>query len=424
MERQITKTESYSFAKIEDQNSQIAFIAISSDLHNENSAKFEAVQSFYTEALMAGCKKLSRGAIHEELGLLGSEITINSASGYINIYLKSTDKNIAPVLEIFKNIFEAPTFDNKEIARIKLLIKNELLEKKENADAVAFEKLTNSLYDKADRRYSYDPDELITRIALITKKDLQEFHKQVMTAFWYSTVGGSAKTIVVANRVISDIKSSYQIVTRSQTHKLAVKPKRQILSNIPSRQNIEFSIGEVLPLSIHDKDYPAFMFGLNVLGNWGGFAGRLMSTVREKEGLTYGIYARTETMDSTEFGFWRIKTFFSPEKAEQGLKSTFREIKLIKEQGISDVEYQRFMNILETNQVLLNDSLIRLVREMHSFHTNDFSLEEIQQYKEKLTQVTKKEVNQALNKYLNTDKLTISAAGPVKKVKFNFLNNL
>ncbi len=416
MEQKITRKESYSIASISDNTSNIALATISIDIHEENSPKAELLQSFYTEALMSGCKEYSRAEIHEKLGLLGAEISVNTSLGYLNISLKSTADNIDAVSSLFQKIILTPVFLPKEISRIKTLLKNELLEKKENADIVALENLANELYDKSDRRYSFDPDALIAEISNITKKDLMDLHKKVLGVFWYCTVGGNVKVIKTIDESILFLKPN-QILTLGRVHKTSNKNKKFVFANIPSKQNIEFSIGGSLPISLHHEDYPAFMFGLNVLGNWGGFAGRLMSTVREKEGLTYGIYARTETMDTEEFGFWRIKSFFSPEKSEQGLKSTFREINLIKEKGISDVEYKRFKTILGTNQTLLNDSLIRVVRETHSFHIKDFTLEEIAEYKQKFVGVSKDEVNATLLKYLDTEKITVSAAGPVEKVK-------
>ena len=159
------------------------------------------------------------------------------------------------------------------------------------------------------------------------------------------------------------------------------------------------------------------MFGIAVLGKWGGFTGRLMSTVREQEGLTYGIYAKTETFYNEEQGYWRIMSFFAPEKALQGLTSTFREIKKLYQHGITESELKLFKQILSTGHVLQNDSLSSQLNDLHGYHMQKFSLQEITEHKNKIHALTVEEVNTAIKHYLNPAHLTVSGAGPTAKVK-------
>jgi len=174
-------------------------------------------------------------------------------------------------------------------------------------------------------------------------------------------------------------------------------------------------------MTLHHPDYLPFVFGLSVLGKWGGFTGRLMSTVREKEGLTYGIYAKTESVEGTEQGHYHIMTFFAPEKSVQGLTSTLREIRKIHKNGITQAEYERFQTILKTQQTLLADSLTQSIHTFHGYLMADFSIDEMHAYQNRLLTVTKKEINTALKTYLNPDKLLISGVGPVQKVKKDIL---
>ena len=142
-----------------------------------------------------------------------------------------------------------------------------------------------------------------------------------------------------------------------------------------------------------------------------------MSTVREKEGLTYGIYARTETVSGTEQGYWRIMTFFSPQQALQGLRSTIREIVLMQTKGVSQAEFKRFKEILKTQQILLADSLTSSVDELHGYICESFDLTEMATFKQRLHTVTLAEVHEAIKTHLRTDALVLSGAGPVISVK-------
>jgi zinc protease len=199
---------------------------------------------------------------------------------------------------------------------------------------------------------------------------------------------------------------------------LPVPEKREVLLvDIPNKQNIEFSVGGVLPLYPTDPEYRAFTFGMSVLGLQGGFSGRLMSTVREKEGLTYSIYGKPEKATKTEQGFWRIMTFFNPKDAVRGITSTLTQVEKMRKQGITEDELVRFKAIIETRIALKEDSLLRKLAELQNWREAGLTEEEYQLYRNDIANMTVERVNGAMKKYLDPKKIAISGAGPVSKVR-------
>ena len=186
--------------------------------------------------------------------------------------------------------------------------------------------------------------------------------------------------------------------------------------DVPARQNIELAIGNAVPLTINDDSFPGFYFAIAVLGNWGGFTGRLMQTVREKEGLTYSIYARTEGFTSSLSGHWRIFTFFDPSVFSSGISSIKKQLSLLHNKGITDDELTRFKSILHTRDVLLRDSIERYTDFLHYHAKVDLSLQVYTELQERLQDLTQSDVNQAIRNHLSSDSLKISAAGPVQQV--------
>lgn len=423
MEYNIEKTEAYSIASITRPDAETVVVYISADLHEVNSVHAQATAQMYTEALVSGCRGYDRDAFHEAISLLGASINVEIVNGELTISIKTIATNAEKVLSIFAAMMSAPTFKASEFKRIRALCINELHERMEDAKDIAQDVFVNQLYDKRDRRYSYAPEVLIREIPNITKKDLVVMHTRAMQQFWFCTIGGNEKVLRSFRHTLKAVKAKVdKDVVR--IHRQKVSFQKVVLTDIPSKQNIEFSIGGPLPLTLHHPDYLPFVFGLNVLGKWGGFTGRLMSTVREKEGLTYGIYARTETVFGDEQGYWRIMTFFAPTQTEQGIRSTLREVNAIRERGITKEEFIRFKTILGTQQSLLRDSLQRSLGELHNYHTNGFTLEEIESHKERLLTVTKREVDEALKKYIDPTKFVVSGAGPVSTVKKSLLKLL
>jgi zinc protease len=156
---------------------------------------------------------------------------------------------------------------------------------------------------------------------------------------------------------------------------------------------------------------------MSVLGISGGFSGRLMSTVREKEGLTYGIYAYLESATKDESGYMRLMTFFSPKDIIKGLTSTFREITTLYKEGITKTELNHFKTILHTRHQLIFDSLQNTTQYQHQLLLKGFDIESDYIYMEKLLSVTQTSVHTAIINHLNPASFAFSMAGPTKAVK-------
>lgn len=394
--------------------------SISIDTHAEGKdARSEALSLVYVKALLSGAGKYSREAFLDSVSLLGGSLGVSISQGVLTIGVTSLDTNASKLFELVRTMLKEPTFAPKEIARIKELLRNELHESKEDAKSESVRIFTNTLYKALDRRFSASPDELAAEVSKVAKKDLERFHTYATSGIWVFTLVAEDTLALKIQKDLLKLRSAFLSGSRAAAPhaQRAIKKREVVLSSIPSKQNIEFSIGAPLPLSITDPEYYPFLFGLQVLGKWGGFTGRLMSTVREKEGLTYGIYARTETVRNDEMGYWRIMTFFSPDKALQGLTSTLREIQLICEKGITEGEYERFKTIIATNEALLRDSILRTASDIHSYQLKGLSVAQLQEHKKKLTQVTRAEVNEALKKYMRPDALVIAGAGPTSAIQ-------
>ena len=92
---------------------------------------------------------------------------------------------------------------------------------------------------------------------------------------------------------------------------------------LKDKTSISVLLGQATGLRYQDADTVALRVGTAILGS--GFTGRLMSTVRDKEGLTYGIGAGVSE-DTFVDGAWSINAAFAPALVEKGIVSTRREL--------------------------------------------------------------------------------------------------
>lgn len=417
MKRTITPGELFSLASITDAHSQTFTAYISADIHDEQTLHDRAVELLYADALISGAGIYDRVKFLDAINTLGADISVTVSEGIFTMRIRAAGSMTQKVLGLVAVMLSAPHFNRHELKRIKQTVVNALKESKEDTRTIAHEQLRNTMYGVQDRRYAFAEDDLIKAIANVTPKDLQTLHKTIMALPWTCSVASTESTVTLFERQVRKLKklSVKTTVTRG-IHQQKPPQPTIVLRDVPSKQNIDFSIGAPVPMTLHHPDYVPLSFALAVLGI-GGLQGRLMRSVREKEGLTYGIYAKAETFYSHEQGYWRVATFFAPDKAVQGLTSTFREITTLFDEGITDEELVLFKQNISTKDILLNDSTSSMLRNLHSYHVQKFSLREIEEYKERVYTLTKEDVNAVIKRYLDPRLLTVSGAGPVARVK-------
>tara|TARA_B100001989_G_scaffold249942_1_gene226162 strand:+ start:185 stop:1468 length:1284 start_codon:yes stop_codon:yes gene_type:complete len=412
--------QKFSLASIEA-NVPTVTTNITIDLHSAaGTQKSQAVEHMYADSLLSGAGSMTRDEFIGAINLLGASVSVKIANGYLIATLKCRGEQYKKLLKLVELMFTEPTFNSKEIKRIKDTSINELEQAKEDSRSIAHSNLLNKLYGPADRKYSQPIDEIIAAVPTVSKTNFVALHNKVRQSRWIVSVAGKQADIDFTKRFLDKIIVK-NATNNSGPHKQLQPKAALVTTNIPSRSNIDFSIGAPIPITLHHPDYLPLTLGINVLAKWGGFSGRLMSTVREKEGLTYGIYGSLQGFSNNEQGLWRIMTFFAPDKALQGIASTYRELKKFYQHGITEEELSRFKTITKTGQTLVNDSIGGMLADLHNYHVHGFSLAEMKVHKDKIDKLTRKEVNQAIKKHLDPRQLVISAAGPTKTVKKDLL---
>jgi zinc protease len=411
------KFPKFELAEVIKENARTAYLLITLDDPTQNSSESTVTRWLYSELLKSGAGIYSREGFAFRLKELGSDIAVSESSSRVSILLTALDTNLKATLELLEIMLTKPAFKPAELKRAKQTLAENLKVQRENAKAISVNEFKNKLYPKNSRNYTSSLSELLKSIDVVSLNDIKKLHKVIQNTIWITSVGGSAKSNQLSSKLIDLLTTENTPITADfVVNNFPVKKPEVVINEVKSKQNIEFAIGGQLPLKITDHDLPAFVFGLSVLGKWGGFSGRLMSTVREKEGLTYGIYARTEGSTINETGHWRIMTFFSPKDAIKGITSTLREINKITKEGITESEFKRFKVILKTQEALTFDSLGATTNSMHAKLVAGLDFENYQNFQENLHSCTKKQINEALKKYLGTESLVISAAGPTQAI--------
>jgi zinc protease len=178
------------------------------------------------------------------------------------------------------------------------------------------------------------------------------------------------------------------------------------------KTSVSIILGQPSGVRYIDADTMAMRMGAAILGS--GFTGRLMKIVRDQEGLTYGIGSYMDNDIFTD-GDWRIYASFAPELLDKGVTSTRRELTRWWEKGVTKEELEaRKADLIGSYKVGLATTdglasfLLRTVQ-------RGKPLSWLDEYPKAISALTLEQVNGALRKYLNPDKMVLIEAGTLPK---------
>ena len=179
---------------------------------------------------------------------------------------------------------------------------------------------------------------------------------------------------------------------------------------LADKPSVSVILGQPTGLRYKDPDALALRVGTAILGR--GFTGRLMGTVRDKEGLTYNIGA-TVADDSIADGSWDISASFAPALLEKGIASTRRELDKWWKDGVTDQELTArkqgivggYLVGLSTTAGLANTILASVQR--------GYDVSWLDGYPAAVNALTREQVNAAIKHHLDPGAMVLVKAGSV-----------
>ena len=319
--------------------------------------------------------------------------------------LSAADKR-EPAMQLFNQVLGQPTFPEDALARIK----NQLLAgfeyQKQNPGKLASLALFERLY--GTHPYAHPSDGNAESIPSISREQLQAFHAQAYTA----------NNAIIA--LVGDLSRSDAEALASQVS--AALPKGPALPRIaqpeepkPGLQHIEFPSNQThlmiaqLGIDRRDPDYAALYLGNQVFGG-GGFGTRLMTEVREKRGLTYGVYSGFSAMQAR--GPFMINLQTRAELSDGTLQLVKSMLADFINNGPTAEELNNAKRELAGSFPLSTASNAAIVGQLGSMGFYDLPLSYLEDFMRDVDVLSVEQVKAAMAKHLNPDALVIVTAGP------------
>lgn len=244
-----------------------------------------------TRLLHLGSGNLTANEVAKQLDETGAQYSYDTSRDMSVLSLKTLTKPDAlnKAVDIFALILNKPTFSESEFEREK---QTQLIEIKNNLDSpdeIANQKFFQILYK--NHPYAHPVIGDAEHVKKITLEKVKNFHKKYFTA--------NNATIVIVGSI--DYNQARKFAAKLTQHLPHNQKLAQIPKPLPVEQNENFEIkypstqtvirlGQ-LGIDYNDPDYFKLIVGNYLLGS-GNLVSRLGTELREKRGLTYGIYSQ------------------------------------------------------------------------------------------------------------------------------------
>jgi zinc protease len=366
--------------------------------------------------LEQGTTTQNQFAIAEKLERVGASISFSVGDQLLNIQAKCLKKDAALVIGLIAEQLRYPALAPEELTKAKKQFSGSLQRQLENTDFRAGEAFNRAAYPAGHPNHTPSTDEYLTAIASATPEEIRAFHaKYYGPAHCTFVLVGDVDPRVITTALTTSFSGWTGGVDLPHPAKATAtdSAKNQNVF-VAGKTSVSVVMGQTTGLRYSDPDYQALKVATAVLGG-GGFSGRLMQTVRDKEGLTYGIYSNV-TQDTFTDGDWRLTATFAPALLEKGIASAKVQLANWYAEGITPAELAyRKTNLVGSFKVGLatTDGLAgALLIALHRGYDQAW----LDQYPQVIEALTLTQVNSAIKKYLNPEEMFIIKAGTIPGV--------
>jgi len=360
-----------------------------------------------------GTTKQDKFAIAQKLESLGAYLNFSTDNMLVNFSGRMLKKDVPTVMGILAEQLRMPAFSEEELEKYKKQQIGGLQRTLENTNAMASIAYSQAVYPKDHPNYVKSVEESIEEVKAVTVADLKAFHsKHYGPKNMILVVTGDVDQKEIANSlaVFKGWKGGVSLPKISKAD--AVKKSENVVFEMEDKTSVTLLLGATTGLSYNDKDRVALYVGNYILG--GNFAARLMSIVRDKEGLTYGIYSSLSG-DSFVDGSWTISGTFSPALLDKGYASTMRELKRFYDEGISEEELNNKKSTITGQFKISLSTTGGMANNIHTMISRGRKLSYLDDYTEMINKLSAKEVNAAIKQYMNPDHIIVVKAGTLPK---------
>jgi zinc protease len=364
--------------------------------------------------------KRTRQQIRDEINRLKAVVEIDGVETGAVALVTTNRENLPAVMRLVAEILKEPNFQQSDLDELKSNAINALEASRSDPGGIVNREMRIAFnkYPKGDIRYAGTLDEEIAENKAVTLDAVKKFYKDFYGASHgeLAVVGDFDENEV--NKLVTELFGNWKSpkpYKRVESPYFEVKPFQKAIET-PDKANAVFQAR--LPLKMRDDhpDYPALVMGNFILG--GGFLNsRLATRIRQKEGISYSIGSVFSAGSQDDAALFFVQAIYAPENVQRLENAVREEITKAVTEGFTakEVEEAKQGWLLGRQRSRADDGAIRTILSSYLNINRTFAWDA--EMEKKVASLTVEQVNAAMRKYINLDRMSIVKAGDFAKAK-------
>lgn len=365
-------------------------------LGGPNHCDNEMTAHLLAELLDAGTKSKKKHVLRELLSARGATLHFWASGDRLYFSASCFPEDVSFTLSLITECLAEPALKPAEIRSAQTRILGELSEESTKTKALAASLLTRLMYPKGHIQRQSTVQEKQALVAKVGRPDILKLQKTIGSEGAVLAITGDIevkKVMTAARRALLQLPTAGAGIPAKNTSLESYKPSADF-AQVADKANIDTYFGRPLSFTATSSEFLPFMVAASMLGGKGLSTGHLMRTIRERDGLTYGIYALPGGFQDGQEGYFQIWGTFSPERYDHSVEATKKEIKVFLTSGLTeDILASKKMEM--AGRFLISLSTTRgLAQALHQTALEGRDLAYLSEYPKLLAAVTLKDVRE------------------------------
>jgi zinc protease len=349
----------------------------------------------------------------EQIDFVGGSLGVKAGEDYTSASARTLKKDVELGFTLLADILQRPAFPKQEFERVRSQILGEIVSDNDDPGHVAMKSFNQLVFHNHPYRWPTNGTE--ETLSKVTLADVQSFYaKEYLPNQVILTIVGD----ITVEQATGLVQTHFGAWKKGPAPIRAVKKSTvidkkvvQLIEKDLTQSTIVLGHGGI---SRTNPDYYAVTVMNHILGA-GGFSSRLMDSIRDKQGLAYGITSHYDAR-AMPGSFW-VNLQTRTETTNQAISGVLAEIKAIREAPVTDQELAEAKSFLMGSFPLRLDSTAKLAQVLAQVELYGLGFEYFSQYPKWIDRVTKDDVLRVAKQYLDPQRYALVVVGNIAKAK-------
>lgn len=351
--------------------------------------------------------------IAEQIDFVGGSLEARASEDFTTASARVLKKDVDLGFTLLADMLQHPAFHKQEFERVRTQIIGELLNDEDDPGHVAMKAFNQLVFHGHPYRWPAEgTEESLNRITLA---DVQQFHaREYLPNQTILVVVGDLTVDQVNNLVQSHFGGWKKGASSTVQLKRPASLDRKMVQLIEKDLTQSTIVLGHTGISRNNPDYYAVTVMNYILGA-GGFSSRLMDSIRDKQGLAYGIMSQFDTRLMP--GAFLVNLQTRTEATNQAITGVLAEIKNMREAPVTDQELSEAKAFIVGSFPLRIDSSAKLANVLAQVEFYNLGLDYFTQYPKAIEKVAKEDVLRVAKQYLDVQHYALVVVGAISKAK-------